>query len=90
MVDQVRGEEGYGGEVLTPVYSNYFNVQVTPDVTRLAFAALFRRAASDAVFHTVVAMTTENARILAELLLKTIAENERKTAGQQASPGHAS
>ena len=90
MVDQVRGQEGYGGEGLTPVYSNYFNVLVTPDVTRLAFAALFRPASSDAAFHTVVAMTTENARILAELILKTIAENERQTAGQQASPGHGS
>ena len=73
---------------LTPAYTNYFSALIAPDTTRIAFAEAYGDVAN-ANFHTVVAMTTGNAKALAELILRLIAENQaaQSTAGGEISEG---
>jgi hypothetical protein len=73
---------------LVPAYSNYFSIVVAPDVTRIVFAEAFGDT-SNANYHTSVVLTTNNAKDLAEVILRLIGQNqaEQSTAGGEISEG---
>lgn len=67
------------GEEVIGVYTNYFYANVQADMTRLVFAEHDPHS-KNVHYRAAVVMTTENAKLLIELLTRLIAtETERKS-----------
>ena len=62
---------GFG---LTPIYSNQFFVRVSNETTRIMFADTLHGATPH--YHTSMIMTTENALLLAQLILDLHKKNQ--------------
>jgi hypothetical protein len=66
----------FGGHIPS-IYSNYFHVSVSPDVTKIVFGEAYpdQKATN---YHSSITLRTIDARTLAEVILKLIAKNEEE------------
>lgn len=71
------------GADLTPVYSSFFHVRVSDNMSRLVFGDNI--IGEPTRYHTAIVMTTENILLLAGLIEKLKRENDEKLAKSKAS-----